>query len=404
MPEPLRLLRIIARLNVGGPSWQVMVLDERLKNRGWESLLLHGQVGLGEASLEDAARQKGVHLQVVPELGRRISPWSDAVAFVRLLGLLRRVAPDVVHTHTAKAGALGRVAAAVYNVTRSPRHRCLVVHTFHGHVMNGYFGPTTNRLVRVAERGLARLSDRIVTISERQRQDIVARYRIASPGRVSVVPLGFELEPLVDLPPAERARKALGLPADVLVVGFVGRLVPVKQPLALIEAFAQLSASHPTAVLLVVGDGELRPAVEHDVARRGLSERVVFAGWRSDLPNVYSAVDIVALTSRNEGTPVALIEAMAAGRAVVATDVGGVADLVEHGTSGLLVSSGDMRALGDALARLAADPDERRRLGRNGRAHALARYRADRLADDLDRLYRLGLQEKRHDSPLESAR
>jgi glycosyltransferase involved in cell wall biosynthesis len=381
-----------------------MILDQRLRTRGWESLVVHGRVAPGEASFDEAARLAGVHLHTISELGRRIRPWGDLAAFVRLLSFVWRIRPDVVHTHTAKAGALGRVAAAVYNVTRSPRHRCLVVHTFHGHVMNGYFGPTTNQLVRVAERGLARLSDRIVTISERQRQDIVARYRIASPGRVSVVPLGFELEPLVDLPPAERARKALGLPADALVVGFVGRLVPVKQPLALLEAFAQLSASHPAAVLLVVGDGELRPAVERDVERRGLSERVVFAGWRSDLPNVYSAVDIVALTSRNEGMPVALIEAMAAGRAVVATDVGGVADLVEHGTSGLLVPSGDMRALGDALARLAADPDERRRLGRNGRAHALARYRADRLADDLDRLYRLGLQEKRHDLPRESAR
>ena len=134
-----------------------------------------------------------------------------------------------------------------------------------------------------------------------------------------------------------------------------------------------------------------------------MRERVVFAGWRNDLPNVYAAVDIVALTSRNEGTPVALIEAMAAGRPVVATDVGGVADVVEHGTSGLLVPSGDMRALADALARLAGDASERHRLGQNGRAHALARYRADRLADDLDRLYRLGLQEKRHRLPRESA-
>jgi glycosyltransferase involved in cell wall biosynthesis len=260
--------------------------------------------------------------------------------------------------------------------------------------MNGYFGPTTNRLVRVAERGLARLSDRIVTISDRQRHDIVDRYRIAAPAKVSVVPLGFELEPLVDLPSVESARTALGLPADALVIGFIGRLVPIKQPLGLIEAFAQLSASHRTAVLLVVGDGELRPTVSRDVKRRGLRERVVFAGWRDDLPKVYAAVDIVALTSRNEGTPVALIEAMAAGRPVVATDVGGVADVVEHGTSGLLVPSGDMRALADALARLAGDANERRRLGQNGRSHTLARYRADRLADDLDRLYRLGLGQR----------
>jgi glycosyltransferase involved in cell wall biosynthesis len=184
-----------------------------------------------------------------------------------------------------------------------------------------------------------------------------------------------------------------------LVIGFVGRLVSIKQPLDLVEAFDRLSAAHAAAVLLIVGDGELRASVEQEVRSRGLTDRVVFAGWRSDLPNVYAAIDIVALTSRNEGTPVTLIEAMAAGRPVVATDVGGVADLVEHGTNGLLVPAGDMRMFGEALARLARDPDERNRLGQNGRTRVLARYQADRLADELDRLYRLALQEKRR-SPL----
>jgi glycosyltransferase involved in cell wall biosynthesis len=371
------------------------VVDQRLRARGWETVVAHGRVSPGEASLEDAARRAGVHLHPIEQMGRRVSPWSDLTVLIRLLRLMRRVQPDVVHTHTAKAGALGRVAAALYNGARSPRRRCLIVHTFHGHVMHGYFGSVANRLVRVTERGLASVTDRVVTISDRQRQDIVARYRIAAAAKVRVVPLGFELEPLLDLPEAELARRLLGVPSDALVIGFIGRLVSIKQPLALVDAFAGLSKSHPHAVLLVVGDGDLRPAVERDVARRGLTRQVVFAGWREDLPTIYAAVDIVALTSRNEGTPVALIEAMAAARPVVATDVGGVADLVEDGDTGFIVPLDDQRALIDALGRLASDPEERRRLGQNGRARVLAGYRADRLADDLDRLYRSGLSHKR---------
>jgi glycosyltransferase involved in cell wall biosynthesis len=394
-----RILRVIARLNVGGPARQVMVLDDRLRSRGWDTIVAHGRTAPDEASFEEAARAAGVHLHPITELGRSVRVWSDLIALIRLLGLLWRVEPDVVHTHTAKAGALGRLAASVYNVSRPPSHRCLIVHTFHGHVMDGYFGPITNRLVRLAERALGRLADRIVTISDRQWQDIVVRYRIAAPGKVSMVPLGFELESFDDLPSVTRAREALGLPSEGLAVGFIGRLVSIKQPLDLVDAFARLSAAEDAAVLLIVGDGELKSRVEQEVRSRGLTDRVVFAGWRSDLANVYAAIDIVALTSRNEGTPVTLIEAMAAGCPVVATDVGGVADLVEDGMNGLLVAAGDTRAFGEALVRLARDPVERERLGRNGRARVLARYQADRLADELDRLYRVALQEKRH-SPL----
>jgi glycosyltransferase involved in cell wall biosynthesis len=404
MPGRLRILRVIARLNVGGPARQVIVLDRLLRARGWDSLVAHGRVAVGEASLEEAAHVAGVQLHPIPALGRRIRVWSDVAVFIHLLKMLWRVKPDVVHTHTAKAGALGRIAAAVYNGARSPRYRCLVVHTFHGHVMHGYFGPVTNWLVRFTERSLALLADRIVTISERQHQDIVTRFRIAPAEKVSIVPLGFELEPFFDLPPSDRVRRSLGVPADALVIGFVGRLVSIKDPLALVEAFAGLFEKCPAAVLLIVGDGELRAAVEQDVQRRGLTRQVVFAGWREDLPSIYSAIDIVALTSRNEGTPVTLIEAMAAGRPVVATDVGGVADIVEHGTSGWLVEAGDRNGLLQALGRLARDPAERQRLGHNGRMRARARFQATRLADDLDGLYRSGLEQRRHVRPEELAR
>ena len=395
MPEPLRLLRIIARLNIGGPSRHVMILDEGLRQRGWDCWLVHGQLGPGEAGLDQTAVARGAQPVIVHELGRRIRPWSDIVALWRMLATIRHIEPDVVHTHTAKAGALGRLAAAMYNATRRRRHRCLVVHTFHGHVLDGYFGRVGNWAVRQAERALARISDRIVTISPRQRDDIVIKYRIARADQTVVVPLGLELEILSGLPTPASARQALGLPLDAIVIGMIGRLVPVKQPLTLIDAFATVAARFPTARLLVVGDGELRPDSEADVRRRGLSDRVIFTGWRHDLRDVYAAVDIVALASRNEGTPVALIEALAAGRAVVATDVGGVPDVITHGVTGILAPADDVAALAEALSTMVARPDERARLGGAGRDQVLDRYRPSRLVADIQSLYREGLEAKR---------
>jgi glycosyltransferase involved in cell wall biosynthesis len=390
------VVRIIARLNVGGPARQVILLDERLRHLGWTSLLVHGEVGPREDTLEPAALARGVTTLKLPELGRRVRPWSDLVAFVRIVRLLFRARPDVVHTHTAKAGAVGRLAAAVYNSTRSPHQRCLVVHTFHGHVFEGYFGPRETWLIRHAERALAGLSDRIIAISERQRTDLTERVRVAPRSRVAVVPLGLELDGFLHPAPRAAARQRLGLSPDAVVVGFIGRLVPIKRPELLLSAFETVARRCSHVELLVVGDGELRPALEAQVRASGLSNRIVFAGWRHDLDTVYGALDIVALTSRNEGTPVALIEAMASGLPVVATDVGGVSDLVEHETTGLVVpATDDGGAIAVALIRLTGDRAERTRFGEAGRARVFSRHGADRLASDLDRLYRAGVDEKR---------
>ena len=207
--RPLRILRIIARLNIGGPARHVTILDRGLRARGHETLLAYGPVGPGEGSLEDLARDLPTH--PVPELGRQIRVAGDLIAFVRILRLLFQFRPDVVHTHTAKAGTLGRLAAAVYNLTRVRRRRTLVVHTFHGHVLDGYFGPVGDRLVRTAERTLARLTDRIIAISDRQRRDLIERFRICAPARVAVVPLGLELDDLLSLSPTHPSlRPALG--------------------------------------------------------------------------------------------------------------------------------------------------------------------------------------------------
>jgi glycosyltransferase involved in cell wall biosynthesis len=357
---------------------------------------VHGSIASYEASLEHLAAQAGLPTTHIRELGRRISPIGDLRAFVQLLRLVFREAPDVIHTHTAKAGTLGRLAACLFNITRRRSRRCLVVHTFHGHVLTGYFRPATNVAVRLVERALARITDRVVTISPAQRDDIVTRFRIAAASRTMVVPLGLDLEPLSRLgPPEPRVREQFGIPERALVVGYVGRFVAIKDLPTLVRAFARVAGERPDAVLLLAGDGPSRPEVEALVAALALQRQVRLAGWVEALAPLYTTIDICALSSLNEGTPVALIEAMAAGKAVVATRVGGVADVVEHERTGLLVPPGNPEALANEIVRLAADPRERLRMGAAGREAVVRRFSVERLVDDIDRMYASALVQKR---------
>jgi glycosyltransferase involved in cell wall biosynthesis len=392
----VKILRVIARLNVGGPARHVVLLDRGLRGRGHETRLVHGSLAPFEAGLEHLAAAADLPTTHIRELGRRISPLGDLRAFARLLRLVFREAPDVVHTHTAKAGTLGRVAACLFNMTRPRRRRCVVVHTFHGHVLTGYFHPALSVGVRVAERALARITDRIVTISPAQRDDIVSRFRIAGAARTSVVPLGLDLEHLARLEPgAAHLRQQFGIPDTALVVGYAGRFVAIKDLATLVHAFARVAAQRPEAVLLLAGDGPCRAEIEALAARLMLQPQVRLVGWIDDLARLYATIDICALSSLNEGTPVALIEAMAAAKAVVATRVGGVADVVEHERTGLLVAPRDPEAQADAIVRLAAAPGERSRMGAAGRQAVAERFSPGRLVEDIETLYTAALVQKR---------
>lgn len=392
----MKILRIIARLNIGGPARHAVILDDGLRRHGVETLLVHGQVDAGEGRLDADVAARHLRAIQLPDLGRRISPWSDVRALAQLVRIIFAERPDVVHTHTAKAGTLGRIAAFLFNATRSRRRRCLVVHTFHGHVLSGYFGAAGNVAVRFVERALARVTDCIITISPRQREEIVTRFRIAPAGRVTVVRLGLDLDELLALPPAACGglRDALDLRRDDIVFGYVGRLVPIKDVATLLDAFAAAHARMPSARLVVAGDGPLRAALGEQVAALGLGHAVRFAGWRTDLAALYATFDAVALSSRNEGTPVAIIEAMAAGRPVVATAVGGVPDVVADGETGILVPPSNADRLADALVALAESGDVRRRLGSAGR-QAVVQYRSGRLVGDILDVYTRGLAVKR---------
>jgi glycosyltransferase involved in cell wall biosynthesis len=403
--QPMKIVRVIARLNVGGPARHVVLLDRGLRARGHDTLLVHGSIESGEASLEHLANASGLRTLKIPELGRSISPLSDVRAFLQLARTIFREAPDVVHTHTAKAGTLGRLAALAFNATRSRRRRCIIVHTFHGHVLSGYFGRAGNALVRLTERILGAATDRVVAISPRQRRELVDTFRVAPEARTAVVPLGLDLAALLAQgADAPSLRRELQIDADAIVIGYVGRFVPIKNIAAIVVAFAAASPHETNMWLLLAGDGPMRAEIESQAARCGIAERVRFLGWTEDLPALYATLDICALSSLNEGTPVAIIEAMAASRAVVSTAVGGVADVIDDGRTGLLVESGDVNALAAALRRLAANRTERLTLGAEARRDAARRFSSGRLVDDIDRLYCEALVQKRGSAMCDAAR
>ena len=382
-------------MNIGGPARHATILHQGLVPQGFQSVLVHGLPTADEASFDALLDGRGFRSVRLPRLGRRVTPLEDLVSFWALLRLVFAEQPDIVHTHTAKAGTLGRLAGFLFNLTRSRRRRCVLVHTFHGHVLNGYFGPVGTAAVLFAERSLARVTDVIVTISARQRDDIVGRFRIAPGRKVTMIPLGLELDELLSTSEhSPLLRHALGWTADEFVVGFVGRLAPIKDLPTLLQGFAAFAAGCPRARLLIVGDGEQRAQTEMLVHALGLDGVSRFAGWQHDLQRVYGAIDVLALTSKNEGTPVAIIEALAARVPVVATEVGGVADVVRRDETGLLIDAGNHEALASALARLESDPVLRRRLGDRGRPDVAERFSRQRLVLDVSDCYRRLLRQR----------
>ena len=383
--EPTKILRVIARLNMGGPALHVAYLTAGLRERGYDTTLVAGTLARGEDSMAFVAEGLSVDVVSIPELGREISPVRDLAATLRLAALIRRERPQILHTHTAKAGTVGRVAALLAGRRRPP----IVVHTFHGHVLYGYFGPLRSRFFRWLERWLARHTTVLVAVSPQVRDDLVA-LGVAPPEKFVVVRLGIELGERVGGGMDGRAetRRYLGIPPDRFAVGWVGRMTAVKRTDDVLDGFKRLLERGVGATLCLVGDGPDRPALERRAHELGIMRETLFLGYQEDVGPLYAAFDALVLPSGNEGTPVSVIEALAAGTPVVATRVGGVPDVVRDGEDGFLVEPGASDELSERLARLAGDPDLRKRFGEAGRARVLPRYAVARLVDDVDRLYR----------------
>jgi glycosyltransferase involved in cell wall biosynthesis len=378
----IRVLRVIARMNVGGPAIHATLLASGLDPSRYETTLVTGAEGENEGNHLALHRQAIPNLITIPDLGREIRGVQDLRSLASLLGVVRRFRPHIVHTHAAKAGTIGRVAARLAGVP-------VVVHTFHGHVLRGYFSPRKEQVFRVIERGLARITDELVAVSPRVRQELLDM-RIGRPDAFSVVPLGFDLARFTHAETHRgELRAELGVPPGSPMVGIVARLVPIKAHEVFVAAARHLHAQRPDAHFVIVGDGERRAELAQLVSAGGeaFCAAVHFLGWRADLARIYADLDVVTLTSRNEGSPVALIEAMAAGRPVVATRVGGVPDVVEHGRRGLLVEMDDALGLAEQVLQVLASPEDGASMGREGRRHALGTYGSARLIDDIDRLY-----------------
>lgn len=372
-----RVARVLTRLGAGGPPIQAVTVNRELRRRGIDCRLICGSCDPADGDMSYLLDPTDAVTRI-PAMSRAVSPWNDVLALIRLVALLRRERPAVVHTHTAKAGALGRIAARIAGVP-------VVVHTFHGNVCNHYFSPAVSFAVRAVERALTVLTDVVCVLSPQQMRELSGELGIVPESKARIVPLGFDLDPFTRIPPPG---------GGPFTVGWFGRLVAVKNIPLMIET---IQTADPRIRFVIAGDGPERPAVESAAARFGPT-RCEFLGWQRDVAPVLARCHVLLQTSRNEGTPAALIQGMAAGRPFVSTPAGGVVDLVTGPNrdgwcdNGVLAESPSSLAF--ALGRLSADPDLAGRMGRCARAFALSRFTLDSLADSLDALYRELLEAK----------
>lgn len=426
----MKIVRVIARLNVGGPARHVAWLTSATQKAGIESLLIAGTVPPGEDDMTYFALEQGVTPIIIPEMSREISA-KDVVTIWKLFRLFLRERPDIVHTHTAKAGTVGRIAGWLYRwMTPSslwghPRP-CFFVHTYHGHIFHSYYGRLKTRLFLTIEKILAYMTDRVVVISQRQYAEIHQKFGVGRNGRFAVIregqfaiiPLGLDASAFAHWEKHRHAaRRDLGIGETDLAVGIIGRLTGIKNHALFLDAAARykqrfgldggLKDRQRRVRFIIIGDGPLRRSLETQAFSLGLKDDVIFTGSRNDPECFYSALDLVALTSLNEGTPLTLIEAMANARPVIATAVGGVPDLLgnhdltlanqsdgEAGKAGYIVcergvciDSNDTNGFCNGLNFLLEGEDLRRELGGRGRAFIQQNYSKERLVTDVLSLY-----------------
>lgn len=406
--DKIKILRVFSRLNIGGPAVHTILLTAGLNDDRFESTLVKGSEDPYEGNMLYLAKEKGVEPIVIPEMRRSVSWLGDVKTFFKIYSLIKEKRPHIVHTHTAMAGALGRMAGFLYNmyiafISNNSGNKVKIIHTFHGHVLRGYFGPLKSKLLVLIERFLATFTDKIITVSEKQREEILG-FGIGNGNKVVTIPLGLELERFLNNGLKEELRKELDIPSETKLVGIVARLEPIKNHKMFIDAAAELKVKSERLKVkfLIVGDGILRKDLESYVKSRNLERDIIFLGFRRDLERIYADLDIVALTSLNEGSPVALIEAMASSKAIVATDVGGLKDLfrksleirsekkinsLRYYDQGILVESGDAVSFATALRELLGNDGLRKRMGEMGKEIVYPKYDISQLTEDMKGLY-----------------
>lgn len=392
-----KIVRIIARLNVGGPARHVVWLTKEFNNDEYQTDLLAGTVPAGEEDMGWFADENGVSPIFIEQMSRELSP-KDIVSLWKVYCEIKKAKPDIIHTHTAKAGTIGRIAALFYRIFS--RKKVKIVHTFHGHIFHSYYGNLKTKIFLAIEKTLARIAtDKIIVISKQQFKEIHHEFGIGKETQFQVIPLGIDLEKFAKAETKKNIlREEIGAKTDEIIVGFVGRLTEIKN-ISLFLKVAKLyqdkrDTSFPKLKFVIIGDGNLREELETEAKSLGLSETVKFLGNRTDADIFYAGLDIVALTSLNEGTPLSLIEAMANGKAIISTSVGGVIDLLGEIEAekdgfkvcerGVRVESNDAEGFFKGLIYLTGITES----GAKGKTFVQGNYAKERLFDDLKRLYK----------------
>lgn len=385
-----RVLRIINRFNLGGPTYNAAYLTKYLPDN-YETLLLGGMKDASEDSSQFIVENLGISPMVLPEMKRAINPFQDYKAYKKIKEVIADFKPDIVHTHASKPGALGRLAAYRMKVP-------VIVHTFHGHVFHSYFNSATTTFYKKLERNLAKKSTQIIAISDRQKEELSRIHGICEPEKIKVIPLGFDLQRFQENIDDKRAvfREEFKLNENDIAIGIIGRLVPIKNHSLFLSAFAWLKTKTDRRIKgFIVGDGESRSELEDYAAEIGLTFSndseddvdIYFTSWVKNVDYVNAGVDIVALTSKNEGTPVSLIEAQASNRAIVSTNVGGIENVVIPGETALLSEPEDAESFQNNLLQIIENDSLRKKIGENGWTFVKDKFHYERLVGDITALY-----------------
>ena len=390
----IKILHIITRLDMGGSAQNTLQtclgLGEKYKmvlahGLSLESMMTDREKAVVEKQVR-CAEKRGVRVIPIPSLVRSIDPIKDLAAFWSLFYMIRRERPVIVHTHSSKAGFLGRWAARVANVP-------IVVHTTHGHVFYGHFGPLASRIFLAMEKMTARITDRMIALTEGERHDYL-KFGLCSEPKTVTIHSGVDVDRFVNAETdVTEKRIKLGLNPEKLVVGAIGWLLPIKGPMILLRAMARVWKFLPDIQLIYVGKGDMLEELKTAVSQMDAAEKVKFLGWRDDVHKIIPVLDLLVLPSLNEGMGRVLVEAMAAGKPIVASRTGGVPDLVRHKRNGLLVPPGDEKALAEAINWMVAHPAEARQMGEFGRGFC-RRFSLDAMLEKIDALYRDLLDQK----------
>jgi len=387
--QKIKIVHIITRLDKGGSAETILQIASLLNHEKYEVFLFHGlsrESNMGVMEQEavaldiSLAEKKGVRVFSIPSLVRRLSLKNDIFAFISIYRLIKRIKPHIVHTHTSKAGVLGRLAACFARVP-------IIVHTPHGHIFHSYYGCIMTKTIVFVERTLSLMTDKITALTDRERDEHLEQ-GIASVEKYIIMHSGVMLQQIMNMNiDVETEKKKLNIPQSSNVIGVVGRLVPIKGHKYLVSAAKRIIKEFDNTVFVFVGDGYLEPRLKRQAESLGVSKNIIFAGWRNDVIDVLDTFDILVLPSMNEGMGKVLIEGMALGKPIVASSVGGIIDLVKSGDNGILVPPKDSDELAEAILKLIRNKNLAQKLGESGKAKVYPKYDTSTMIGQIEGLY-----------------